>query len=148
MLFFQSGQLLIKFNWSLIWSCLIFTYSSELQLVAKAQQAKQTMMEAAEAMDVCRRVPKPDRDEMLGEQVSRAWLATAPNAAAEKQDKSTLLRDMVEAYSKAMQADGQLIAMGCSQGVLDRVQGLNWSPFHVGVSTVLKANGMGGLINP
>ena len=71
-----------------------------------AQAAKQTMAEAAQAMDVCRRVPK------------------------------------------AMQADGQLIAMGCSQGVLDRVQNLNWSPFHAGVQTVLKANGLADVIKP
>lgn len=113
-----------------------------------AQAAKQTMAEAAQAMDVCRRVPKADRDEMVGEQVSRAWLATGPSAAAEKQDKLNLLRSMVDAYAKAMQADGQLIAMGCSQGVLDRVQNLNWSPFHAGVQTVLKANGLADLIKP
>ena len=115
---------------------------------AKAQAAKQTMADAAQAMDVCRKVPKADRDEMVGEQVTRAWLATAPGAAAEKQDKANLLRSMVDTYSKAMQQDGQLIAMGCSQGVLDRVQDLNWSPFHSGVSSVLKVNGMGDLIKP
>jgi hypothetical protein len=38
--------------------------------------------------------------------------------------------------------------MGCSQGVLDRVQSLNWSPFHSGVNSVLKVNGMGDLIKP
>ena len=97
---------------------------------------------------VCRRVPKADRDEMVGEQVSRAWLATGPSAAAERQDKLNLLRSMVDAYAKAMQADGQLIAMGCSQGVLDRVQNLNWSPFHAGVQTVLKANGLADVIKP
>ncbi|MDA0291205.1 MAG: hypothetical protein O2922_04340 [Cyanobacteria bacterium] len=115
---------------------------------ANAQEAKQTMADAAQAMDVCRTVPKADRDEMVGEQVTRAWLATAPGAAAEKQDKSNLLLSMVDTYSKAMQKDGQFIAMGCSQGVIDRVQNLNWSPFHSGVKTVLRMNGMGYLINP
>ena len=58
--------------------------------VVHAQAAKQTMAEAAQAMDVCRRVPKADRDQMIGEQVSRAWLATGPSAAAEKQDNHRL----------------------------------------------------------
>ncbi len=138
----------VKFKSSIYFCFLICFFALNAGQETNAQETKQTMADAAQAMDVCRKVPKADRDEMVGEQVTRAWLATAPGAAAEKQDKSNLLRSMVDTYSKAMQKDGQLIAMGCSQGVLDRVQNLNWSPFHSGVNSVLRVNGMGDLIKP
>ena len=115
---------------------------------ALAQAKRQTMVQAAEALDVCRRIAKADRDQLVGEQAAQAWIASRPGAAAERQDGANLLRAMVETYASTMQKEGQLIAMGCSQGVLDRVLPLNWSPFHQGVRLVLQRNGMGELLSP
>jgi hypothetical protein len=115
---------------------------------ALGQGKRQTMAQAAEALDVCRRIGKADRDQMVGEQAAQAWIASRPGAAAERQDGASLLRAMVETYAGTMQKEGQLIAMGCSQGVLDRVLPLNWSPFHQGVRLVLQRNGMGELLSP
>jgi hypothetical protein len=106
------------------------------------------MAQAAEALDVCRRIAKPDRDQQIGEQAARAWLASAPGAAGERLDPQSLLRAMVEAYGQTMQKEGQLIAMGCSQGVLDRSLPLNWSAFHQGAMLVLQRNGLGDLLRP
>ncbi len=121
-----------------------------LVLGSAAVQAapKQTMAQAAEALDVCRRIAKPDRDQQIGEQAAQAWLASAPGAAGERLDPTSLLRAMVEAYGQTMQKEGQLIAMGCSQGVLDRCLPLNWSAFHQGALLVLQRNGLGYLLRP
>jgi hypothetical protein len=121
-----------------------------LTLAGGASQAapKQTMVQAAEALDVCRRIAKPDRDQQIGEQAAQAWLTSAPGAAGERLDPPSLLRAMVEAYGQTMQKEGQLIAMGCSQGVLDRCLPLNWSAFHQGAMLVLQRNGMGDLLRP
>lgn len=59
-----------------------------LSLAGGASQAapKQTMVQAAEALDVCRRIAKPDRDQQIGEQAAQAWLSSAPGAAGERLD--------------------------------------------------------------
>ena len=39
-------------------------------------------------------------------------------------------------------------AIGCSEGILDRVENQNWSSFHQGIREVLMKEGMGELMTP
>ena len=39
-------------------------------------------------------------------------------------------------------------AIGCSEGILDRVENQNWSSFHQGIREVLMKQGMGDLMTP
>jgi hypothetical protein len=115
---------------------------------AQAQPGRQTMEDAANAFKVCRQIPKSDRDQTVGRQAAQAWLDSAPTAAQEALPRDALLQSMVRAYSKEMRQQGQLIAMGCSQGVLERELPRNWSSFHQGVRSVLLQQGMGALLVP
>ncbi|RCL51249.1 MAG: hypothetical protein DBW85_09725 [Synechococcus sp. MED-G71] len=115
---------------------------------AQAQPGRQTMKDAANAFKVCRQIAKSDRDQTVGRQAAQAWLDSAPTAAQEAMPRDALLQSMVRAYSKEMRKQGQLIAMGCSQGVLERELPRNWSSFHQGVRSVLLQQGMGALLVP
>ena len=115
---------------------------------AQAQPGRQTMKDAANAFKVCRQIAKSDRDQTVGRQAAQAWLDSAPTAAQEAMPRDVLLQSMVRAYSKEMRKQGQLIAMGCSQGVLERELPRNWSSFHQGVRSVLLQQGMGALLVP
>ena len=115
---------------------------------AQAQPSRQTMKDAANAFKVCRQIAKNDRDEKVGRQAAQAWLDSAPSAAEEALPRDQLLQAMVRAYSQEMRQKGQWIAMGCSQGVLERELPRNWSSFHQGVRSVLQQQGMGPLLEP
>ena len=115
---------------------------------ALAQGNAQTMQDAANAFKVCRQIAKPDRDEQVGRQAAKAWLDSAPNASEEALPRDALLQAMVKAYSQEMRSQGQLIAMGCSQGVLERELPQNWSRFHQGARSVLVQQGLGDLLKP
>ena len=108
----------------------------------------QTMQDAAKAFRVCRQIPKADRDLKTGRQAAQAWLDSSPSGADERLPRVELLQAMVKAYGKAMRERGAYTAMGCSEGILDRVETENWSSFHQGVREVLKQQGMGELLRP
>jgi len=109
---------------------------------------QQTMQQAAEALQVCRRIPKPDRDKAVGEQASLAWVESRPDRNAETLQGSALLAAMGEVYADRMRQEGQLIAMGCSQGVLERVLPQQWSAVHAGAREMLIRLGMGDRLSP
>lgn len=115
---------------------------------AQAQPGRQTMKDAANAFKVCRQIAKSDRDQTVGRQAAQAWLDSAPTAAQEALPRDALLQSMVRAYSKEMRKQGQLIAMGCSQGVLERELPRNWSSFHQGGAQRSAAAGHGGIAGP
>ena len=115
---------------------------------ALAQGNAQTMQDAANAFKVCRQIAKPDRDETVGRQAAQAWLDSAPTASEEALPRDALMQAMVKAYSTEMREQGQLIAMGCSQGVLDRALLQNWGPFQQGIRSVLVQEGLGGILKP
>lgn len=109
---------------------------------------QQTMQQAAEALQVCRRIPKPDRDRAVGEQAALAWVESRPDRNAEALRGSALLAAMGEVYADRMRQEGQLIAMGCSQGVLERVLPQQWSTVHTGARDMLIRLGMGDRLSP
>jgi hypothetical protein len=109
---------------------------------------QQTMQQAAEALQVCRRIPKADRDRAVGEQAALAWVESRPDRRAEALQGSALLAAMGEIYADRMRQEGQLIAMGCSQGVLERVLPQQWSAVHSGARDMLLRLGMGDRLTP
>lgn len=109
---------------------------------------RQTMQQAAEALQVCRRIPKADRDRAVGEQAALAWVESRPDRRAEALQGSALLAAMGEVYADRMRQEGQLIAMGCSQGVLERVLPQQWSAVHSGARDMLLRLGMGDRLTP
>ena len=55
---------------------------------------------------------------------------------------------MVKAYTAYMSESKSFGAIGCSEGILDRVENQNWSSFHQGIREVLMKEGMGDLMTP
>lgn len=116
--------------------------------VHSQNRPRQTMQQAAEALQVCRGIPKPDRDRAVGEQAALAWVESRPDRAAETLRGSALLAAMGEVYADRMRQEGQLIAMGCSQGVLERALPQQWSAVHEGARGMLIRLGMGDRLSP
>jgi hypothetical protein len=84
----------------------------------------------------------------VGEQASLAWVESRPDRNAETLRGSALLAAMGEVYADRMRQEGQLIAMGCSQGVLERVLPQQWSAVHAGAREMLIRLGMGDRLSP
>ena len=59
-----------------------------------------------------------------------------------------LMEAMVKAYAAYMGERKAYGAIGCSEGILDRVENQNWSSFHQGIREVLMKQGMGDLMTP
>ena len=58
------------------------------------------------------------------------------------------MESMVEAYTDYMKERKAYGAIGCSEGIFDRVQNQNWSSFHQGIREVLMKEGMAELMTP
>ncbi|MFW6730781.1 MAG: hypothetical protein ACODUE_03440 [Synechococcus sp.] len=117
-------------------------------MVHSQNRPRQTMQQAAEALQVCRRIPKSDRDRAVGEQAALAWVEGRPDRTAEALRGSALLAAMGEVYADRMRTEGQLIAMGCSQGVMERALPQQWSAVHEGARDMLIRLGMGDRLSP
>ena len=106
--------------------------------LAQEQKKPQSMRDAADSFRICRTIPEERRDVSAGRRVAQAWIDSAPSGAEERLPRRELMEAMVKAYG----------AIGCSEGIFDRVENQNWSSFHQGIREVLMKEGMGDLMTP
>tara|TARA_Y100000991_G_scaffold3674_1_gene3040 strand:+ start:819 stop:1238 length:420 start_codon:yes stop_codon:yes gene_type:complete len=118
------------------------------QALAQEPKKPQSMRDAAESFRICRTILKEDRDRSAGRRVAQAWIDSAPSGAEERQPRRELMESMVEAYTDYMKERKAYGAIGCSEGIFDRVQNQNWSSFHQGIREVLMKEGMAELMTP
>lgn len=118
------------------------------QALAQEQKKPQTMRDAADSFRICRTILKEDRDRSAGRRVAQAWIDSAPSGAEERLPRRELMQSMIKAYAAYMSERKAYGAIGCSEGIFDRVQNQNWSSFHQGIREVLMKQGMGELMTP
>ena len=118
------------------------------QALAQEPKKPQSMRDAAESFRICRTILKEDRDRSAGRRVAQAWIDSAPSGADEQLQRVELMPSMVKAYSDYMGERKAYGAIGCSEGIFDRVQNQNWSSFHQGIREVLMKEGMAELMTP
>ena len=116
--------------------------------MAQEQKKPQTMRDAADSFRICRTIAQEERDLSAGRRVAQAWIDSAPSGAEERLPRRDLMQAMVKAYAAYMGERKAYGAIGCSEGILDRVENQNWSSFHQGIREVLMKEGMGELMTP
>ena len=116
--------------------------------LAQEQKKPQSMRDAADSFRICRTIPEEKRDLSAGRRVAQAWIDSAPSGAEENLPRPELMQAMVKAYANYMGERKAYGAIGCSEGIFDRVENQNWSSFHQGIREVLMKEGMGDLMTP
>ena len=116
--------------------------------MAQEQKKPQSMRDAADSFRICRTIPEERRDLSAGRRVAQAWIDSAPSGTEERLPRRELMEAMVKAYAAYMGERKAYGAIGCSEGILDRVENQNWSSFHQGIREVLMKQGMGDLMTP